>query len=66
MVWHVKDTKKNIAYNVKVSGKWTPSEIRSDILEELLSRLDWHQHGDFVETDTMRVPAVNLVSGLAV
>ena len=57
MAWKTARGIDRVPYDGLHDGRWERSEMRSDIMDELLSRLDWKKRGGVIESANMRVDA---------
>lgn len=57
MAWKTARGISRVPYEGLHDGRWERSEMRSDIMDELLSRLDWKNDGGVLESANMRVDA---------
>lgn len=58
MAWKTARGIDRVPYEGLHDGRWERSEMRSDIMDELLARLDWKKtEGDVLESANMRVDA---------
>ena len=58
MAWKTARGISRVPYEGLHDGRWERSEMRSDIMDELLARLDWKKTGEgTLESANMRVDA---------
>ena len=58
MAWKTARGISRVPYEGLHDGRWERSEMRSDIMDELLARLDWKKtDGGVLESANMRVDA---------
>ena len=58
MAWKTARGIDRVPYEGLHDGRWERSEMRSDIMDELLARLDWKKtDGGVLESANMRVDA---------
>lgn len=57
MAWKTARGIDRVPYEGLHDGRWERSDMRSDIMDELLSRLDWKNDGGVLESANMRVDA---------
>lgn len=60
MAWKTARGIDRVPYEGLHDGRWERSEMRSDIMDELLSRLNWKKRGGVLESANMRVDAALL------
>ena len=55
IAWKTARGISRVPYEGLHGGRWERSEMRSDIMDELLARLDWKNDGGVLESANMRV-----------